>query len=93
MKFFTTLSFQASSLICASVLSGALFAQAPKGDGEKRKPPAEAIAACKSLSKGQACTFTSPQRTVTGTCWAPEDKPLACRPKDAQMNANQPPKK
>jgi len=30
--------------------------------------------------KGPACTMTTPRGTLTGTCGAPEGKPLACRP-------------
>ena len=63
----------------------ALFAQ-PQGappDGARRGPPAEALAACKSLDAGKACSFTVGQATMTGTCWAPQGLPLACRPKDA----------
>ncbi|QDL52989.1 hypothetical protein [Rhodoferax aquaticus] len=47
---------------------------------EHRKPPAEALAACKSLAAGAACNFTSPRGAEAGTCGAPEGKPLACRP-------------
>ena len=60
-----------------------LFAQPAAGNGAPPKPPAEALAACKTLSSGQECSFTTPQGTVKGTCWAPEGKPLACKPKDA----------
>jgi hypothetical protein len=63
--------------------SGALFAQSVTGNGAPPKPPAEALAACKTLSSGQECSFTAPHGTVKGTCWAPEGKPLACKPKDA----------
>lgn len=51
----------------------------PRGKGEGR-PPAEAIAACKSVESGGTCTFSSPKGTVTGTCDGPEGKPLACVP-------------
>ena len=47
---------------------------------EHRRPPPEALAACKSLSSGAACNFTSPRGPESGTCAAPEGKPLACRP-------------
>jgi len=53
------------------------------GEGGHRGPPPEAIAACKAISSGQACSFTTPRGTMQGTCWAPEGKPLACKPKDA----------
>ena len=48
--------------------------------GERRGPPPEALAACKSLASGAACSFTSPRGAVSGSCFAPEGKPLACRP-------------
>ena len=43
-------------------------------------PPPEALAACKALKAGDACSFTSPQGAEKGDCFAPEGKPLACRP-------------
>ena len=46
-------------------------------------PPPEALAACKSLAAGAACSVTTPRGTEAGTCTAPEGKPLACRPKNA----------
>jgi hypothetical protein len=52
----------------------------PRGRGG---PPPEALAACKSLVADDACTFTAKDETLQGTCWAPEDKPLACRPDNA----------
>lgn len=64
----------------------AAFAQPAGGkppSGERRGPPAEALTACKSLNSGDACSFTSPRGEVSGSCAAPEGKPLACRPKDA----------
>jgi hypothetical protein len=71
--------------MCAGALTACcgLSAQPADGHGGPRKPPAEALDACKSLSSGQACNFSSPQGAVKGTCWAPEGKPLACKPKDA----------
>lgn len=61
--------------------SGALYAQPSSGNGPPPAPPAEALQACKSASSGQACSFTSSQGSTTGTCWAPEGKALACKPK------------
>ena len=69
----------------ALVASSSLFAQPADGRSAPPKPPAQALKACKSLSSGQACSFTVQQGSVTGTCWAPEGKPLACKPKDAPM--------
>lgn len=71
--------------ICTFALTACcgLFAQTADGAGGPRKPPPEALAACKTLSSGQACGFTAPHGAVKGTCWAPEGKPLACKPTDA----------
>ena len=61
----------------------ALSAQPVDGHGGPPKPPAEALASCKTLSSGQTCSFIAPQGTMKGTCWAPEGKPLACKPNNA----------
>ena len=75
------------------LLSGTVVAQPAPDGGSPRKPPIEAVEACKSLSSGQDCNFTTKERTVKGSCWAPESKPLACRPKDAPQAGKQAPKK
>ncbi len=64
------------------LMCGNVFAQ-PSSDSHPRRPPPEAIEACKSLASGQECGFKSPDGNITGLCWAPEGKPLACKPKDA----------
>ena len=71
--------------ICTLALTACcgLAAQTADGAGGPRKPPAEALDACKALSSGQGCSFSAPHGTVAGTCWAPAGKPLACKPKDA----------
>jgi hypothetical protein len=46
-------------------------------------PPPESFAACKTLAAGAACSFTNPRGSFTGTCVAPEGKPLGCRPSNA----------
>ena len=49
--------------------------------GGHRKPPKEALEACKSKKAGDSCSFTSPHGNETGTCFTPESsKPLACKP-------------
>jgi len=60
-------------------------ADSPGGEAPEphRGPPPEALAACKTLASGAACGFTGPRGSVTGTCWAPEGRPLACRPNGA----------
>jgi hypothetical protein len=54
----------------------------PSGGGQPApRPSAEALAACKALSAGANCSFTSQKGQETGTCFTPSaDKPLACRP-------------
>jgi hypothetical protein len=52
-------------------------------EGPRRGPPPEALAACRSLAAGQECTVTLGSNTLKGSCWAPEGKPLACRPAGA----------
>jgi hypothetical protein len=78
----------ALTALAASLLTACACAQ-PAGT-QDRHPPPEALAACKAAAAGTACTFTSPRGEVTGTCWAPEGKPLACKPKDAPTNPNTP---
>ncbi len=70
--------------------SGILSAQPAEGQGGPRKPPPEAIDACKSLRAGQECSFSSPHGMVRGSCWAPEGKPLACKPKDVPNDGTRP---
>lgn len=87
-----------SRILSVAIISGALaascalFAQPADGNGAPPKPPAEALASCKTLSSGQDCSFTTPQGSVKGTCWAPEGKPLACKPKDAPTTQPNAPK-
>lgn len=55
--------------------------QGQQGEGGHRRPPPEALEACKTLKANAACSFQHPERgTVKGQCGAPEGKPLACRP-------------
>jgi hypothetical protein len=100
MNFSSTLLFAGLSLACTLALpqpaqDAQRPGQRPQAEGqeshEHRGPPPEALAACKSLARGAACTFTSPHGAETGTCFAPEDKPLACRPTRGAGGSNQPP--
>lgn len=70
----------------------ALSAQPTDGKIGPSYPPPEAMAACQSLSSGHVCSFTSPRGAMKGTCWAPEGKPLACKPKDAPSGGTPSPK-
>jgi hypothetical protein len=66
--------------VVTALLSACACAQPAGGKDRPPGPPPEALAACKSAAAGAACTFTSPQGAVSGSCWAPEGKPLACNP-------------
>jgi hypothetical protein len=77
-------------LAAVSCSSNLLFAQPAEGQGGARKPPQEALDACKSLSAGQECGFTAPHGNINGVCWAPEGKPLVCKPKNAPNNDARP---
>ena len=72
-----------------TLLALSAVAQPLPGEGP-RKPPAEALAACKASTAGSDCSFTGPRGAQKGTCWAPEGKPLACRPKAPAEGASRP---
>ncbi len=54
--------------------------QGPQGQQRPPRPPQAAIDACQNLSSGASCSFTLEGQTLTGTCRAPQGKPLACMP-------------
>ena len=70
------------SLLLAVAAAHAQPQGGPPPGGEHRGPPPEALAACKTAKAGADCSFTHDSRTASGSCWAPEGRPLACRPKD-----------
>jgi hypothetical protein len=81
-------------LLAALSLVGLANAQQRQGDGQRR-PPEEAFNACKSLAAGTACKFSGERGEMTGSCWAPEGKPLACKPSGAgsqEKSSSRPPK-
>lgn len=72
--------------ITLALVSGAAMAQPKSGEGPPSGgggPPAEALAACKPLKEGDACQFTAEKGAASGTCAAPQGRPLACRPANA----------
>jgi hypothetical protein len=90
-----------AALSCADGMALAQPPQdAPPSDQAGRHhhgPPPEALAACKSATSGQQCSFTSPHGDqISGTCTAREEgKPLACRPSHppgGDSSGDQPPK-
>ena len=72
------------ALIASQLLIGMAHAQSEdenKPRREHRGPPAEAVEACSTLVQGDPCSFEGRRgETLEGTCEAPDDKPLACRP-------------
>ena len=73
----------ASALLLMHLWAASAAAQAPDkpgADAPRRGPPPEAIESCKSLASGAACSVNLGSKTIKGTCWAPEGKPLACKP-------------
>jgi hypothetical protein len=56
------------------------ISEAPSDAGQHHGPPPEAIAACKGSSSSAQCSFAADGVRLSGTCWAPEGKPLACKP-------------
>lgn len=72
------------ALMTALLFSSAAYAQSDE-DSEPRKerrgPPEVAIEACSSAVQGDPCSFEDREGdAIDGTCEAPDDKPLACRP-------------
>ena len=70
----------------AAVAFGALGAvnlaaqQGPSG-GRQGDPRPEMLKACVSKSSGDSCSATGPRdRKISGTCFALQGRPLACRP-------------
>lgn len=76
--------------VASTSLASVALAQPTEGGGH-RGPPPEALAACKSLAAGAECGFTGERGNVKGSCWAPEGKPLACKPAGAPTPDKQPP--
>src|SRR5262245_42774625 len=81
----------------ASALAAALVATSSHANDQHgprnghRGPPQVAIDACASLSEGDACSFTGRNdETVDGTCFAPPDHELACKPEGFDGPRNRP---
>ena len=80
----TSSAFSMRSLVSFAAFTAlmgcsAAMAQPASGNG-RGGPPAEALTACKSAKSGDTCSFSSPNGTLSGTCSAPEGRPLACAP-------------
>ncbi|ANO52713.1 hypothetical protein [Woeseia oceani] len=73
---------QRTALILASLLMTS-FAHAENGDSERdrRGPPKVAVEACATAVQGDPCSFADREGEILeGSCDAPDDRPLACRP-------------
>lgn len=72
------------ALFAALLFAGIAYADSDderKPRGERRGPPAAALEACASSVQSDPCSFEGRDgETLDGTCEAPADKPLACRP-------------
>lgn len=75
------------ALAFAGLSAGAIAqSQSNAGNGPpagQSRPPAEAMTACKTAKSGDSCSFTGQSGAISGTCQAPEGRPLACRPQNA----------
>jgi hypothetical protein len=74
---------------CALLGATLLFASAARaertqgggsGGHPPGPPPQEAVQACAQKASGAACSFSIHGHDLSGACWAPEGKPLACKP-------------
>lgn len=72
-----TVAVFALTIVFASARTGAEEEDAE----EEKRPPREAVEACQSASQGDACSFSGRRgEWVQGSCEAPPQRPLACRP-------------
>jgi hypothetical protein len=72
------------ALIALGLIAGSAVAQSNeenRPEREHRAPPAVALEACSNSVQGDPCSFEGRQgEALDGSCDAPDDKPLACRP-------------
>lgn len=72
------------ALLASVLLFGGAHAGEEKDEnsrGERRGPPEVALEACATSVQGDPCSFEGRRGdALEGTCEAPDDKPLACRP-------------
>jgi len=75
------------SALVSILLSGAASAEdedKKEQQREHRKPPEVAFEACAAAVQGDQCSFEGRRgESLEGSCEAPADKPLACRPEGA----------
>ncbi len=80
-------------LLAATTLLAArlVTAQTANDDHPHPRPPPEALQACANLASGTDCSFTTERGETRGTCWAPQGKPLACKPAGKPPGGSGPP--
>ena len=70
--------------LASLLLTGAATAEDDDRQEQQRehgKPPKVALEACAAAVQGDQCSFEGRRgESLEGTCEAPADKPLACRP-------------
>ncbi|WP_083282190.1 hypothetical protein [Hydrogenophaga crassostreae] len=71
-------------LACTAVMAQPKSGDGPGNGNGRNGPPAEALSACKTAKSGDSCSFSSPNGTVSGSCMAPQGRPLACAPAQGQ---------
>ena len=78
---------QLFAAITTLLIFGHAYAESDGENGtrhEHRGPPEVALEACASSVQGDPCSFEGRRgEALEGTCEAPDDKPLACRPEGA----------
>ncbi len=60
-------------------------------DGNFPGPPPEALRACDNKQPGDACQFTAPHGSVSGTCRQTPNQQVGCSPAGGPPQGNQPP--
>ena len=69
-----------TTLAAILLLMNPAYADGDRND-KRRQPPPAALDACASAVENDPCSFEGRDGEIlTGTCEAPADKPLACRP-------------
>jgi hypothetical protein len=75
------------ALIALGLVAATAYAQSDeenRTNREHRGPPEVALEACSNSVQGDPCSFEGRQgEALEGSCEAPDDKPLACRPEGA----------
>ena len=71
-------------LLASTLMIGVAHAE-DDGDGDRKRghkgPPEAALEACSAAVSGDPCSFEGRRgESREGTCEAPDEKPLACRP-------------